>query len=226
MLIGFAAPAVAIDDAQVVYCLADKQRPELRSAAIALGKAEPAALADLDAWRKRDRRAFEETCTALFESAKPQPGVFADVLPFLTALAAAVLTYLAAFLQERRTRRRQQADGLRAALAEFDSAAQHYAHVLTGERPVERLRSAHATLAVRLAEAKAEHPGWALARACHQRMVAGDLGIDELTSGWVVDKESRAKQVRARLAELHDGVQRVAAGLLRPRRRDPDKAAA
>ncbi|GGS52080.1 hypothetical protein [Actinokineospora fastidiosa] len=220
-------PAAAIDDAQIVYCLGKDQRDALREAAVALGKAaDTAALADIAAWRGRDAAAFEETCEALYEAAKPQPGAFADALPFLTALVGALLAYFAALGQERRMLRRRQADALRAALAEFDAAARHYTHVLAGDRPVERLRAAHGALVGRLAEARAEYPDWRLAADCHERLTAGDLGMDELTSGWNADKDARAKAVRGVVTELHAGVQRIAAGLLRPRRRNPDRVSA
>ncbi|MGX7824840.1 hypothetical protein ACTG9Q_07080 [Actinokineospora sp. 24-640] len=218
------ATALAIDDAHVVYCLAPKQRDALQEAAVALGKAENrSAIGDVAAWRKRDATAFEDTCEALYESVKPQPGVFADLLPFLTAVAAALLTYFAALATERRNRRRQQAAALRAALTEFDAAARHYTHELAGNRPVERLRLAHGVLAGKVAEAAAENPGWTTAAACHTRLVSGDLGMDALTAGWEGDKEARAREVRRQVSILQTALQRVAAGLARPRVRNPDK---
>ncbi|GAA4413137.1 hypothetical protein GCM10023148_07430 [Actinokineospora soli] len=219
---GTAAPAAAVDDAQVVFCLSGAQVDHLRDAAVALGKAQDRAqVQDVAAWRTRDPDAFDDTCEALFGAAKPQPGFFADLLPFLTALTAAVLAYWAALGQERRVRRRTKAEALTAALAEFDSAARAYADHKVGDRPVERLRVAHTALVTRVLDVRVERPRWKSAEEWYLRLTGGALSVPALTGGWGGDKTARGEEVVALVDDLRTGVGQLATHLAKRAARPP-----
>jgi hypothetical protein len=228
LLLPSTASADPADDARVVYCLAPAHRADLINAAQSLGIAVPTDPARLPAWRAAAPDDFDRACQALYTAQGPMTSdsssVFSTLLPFLTGLFGALLTFLAAFWWNIVNRGTALGDDLRAAIGTFHQAGTAY---LAGGGSVEEgpLRAARGVLVDKLARLSAEHRRWTTLRTLYDTVTTGELSKATLGVDW--DQQSQAQRdLRTRLGVGLDGVrdtgEEIATALRRPLRPHPE----
>jgi hypothetical protein len=227
LLLSATASADPADDARVVYCLAPAHRADLINAAQSLGIAVPTDPARLPAWHASAPDDFDRACQALYTAQGPQAtdsgGVFSTLLPFLTGLFGALLTFLAAFWWNIVNRGTALGEELRTAIDAFHQAGAAY--LAGGGAEEDPLRAARRVLVDKLARLTAEHRRWTTLRTLYDSVNTGELSKAKLGVDW--DEQSQAQRdLRARLGVSLDGVrdtgEQVATALRRPLRPHPE----
>lgn len=226
LLLPAAASADPADDARVVYCLAPAHRADLINAARSLGIAVPTDPARLPAWHTSAPDDFGRACQALY-TANSQPAastnVLGTLLPFLTGLFGALLTFLAAFWWNIVNRGTALGDELRTAINAFHDAG--VAYLAGGPGDEDPMRAARRTLVGKLARLRAEHRTWTALGALFDQVNTGELSRAKLGVDWTEQSQAQ-RDLRARLAGTLDGVrdtgEQVATALRRPLRPHPE----
>lgn len=224
------SPAAA--DQRLVFCLAEDRRSDLVAAAVVL---EPSAAADDPGlvrvpdgreltpvqWRIAQPESFDRACRALNppRSAGQPNQLVSSLLPFGTALVAALLTFVGSRLRDITLRGEQQARALRVALSPFVSATEDYVREWeSGPAQTPQAREVHDRRAdlrmelrrVTLIRPRATLPGTVLAT------LSNELG-EGVTNGWHQDnRANRAAEVRAALSSVERSVDTLAHALERP----------
>jgi hypothetical protein len=222
LLPGLGQPAHADteDDSLLVYCLSPAHRTGLLEAAAALGLAhrdhagtyvlpdntplEPAL------WSADHRDDFARTCKALFAAQRtPEPGLTASLLPFLTALAGAVLAFLAASWRDRVARGHALADSLRSAFNGYSQAVEAYLDGSRINRTNTQVVERRYGLMLELAKAKAAYRKWPMVADVEAEIEGRQLGRPG-------QEEPDAAEIREWLKNTRGAVFRIAHALAHP----------
>ena len=209
-------------DAMRVYCLAPERHESLVNAATALdlGKRGIAkghisvddAELTADDWHDRYPDEFEQACAALSATRQPgSTGVFATVLPFLTALIGAGSAFAATAWRDRLVRGQNLADDLRVAAGNFLRACEDFLTEWRPGAPDTELVVQRLTLTTQVSRTKAAYPDWALAKQLETLLTTGLLGTS-LTKGWRTGYDGEAVN-DARRAELRVLLEKTRADL-------------
>lgn len=212
-------PAVALadpDDVKVAFCLSSTQRPALEETARVLDL-QPEG--DLAAWRRNKAEEFARACEALYGAQKaPQPSWFANVLPFLTGAAGALLAFVAAAWWDRVNRGRVLADALRVAVKEFHEVAEPYLRKWTPGQPDDEFVTNRRRLVHQLAVVASERRKWRKPPSLVDQLTTGQFGHG-MTTGWGSNTEetrTERKNCVDGLVALRGDALTVAAALTSP----------
>lgn len=187
-------------DADLVHCLALRNRSELVEAADSLGlvtaEGDHVRLGDrsltIEQWRTEHPRDFERACAALTRASQSTGGApdggpdnawLASILSLFSALLAAIGTAAAAAYLETRGRRYATAERLRTVAGEFERATGEYVGSWTGGRGPKLISRTmldrRNALVDELTSIARQHPAWvavpAMARTLRQAPLRDDL---------------------------------------------------
>jgi hypothetical protein len=218
--LGQPAHADTGDDSLLVYCLSPAHRTGLLEAAAALGLAHrdnagSYVLPDntpLDPalWSAEHRDDFARTCKALFAAQRtPEPGLTASLLPFLTALAGAVLAFLAASWRDRVARGHALADSLRSAFNGYSQAVEAYLDGSRINRTNTQVVERRYGLMLELAKAKAAYRKWPMVADVEAEVEGRQLGRPG-------QEDPDAGEIREWLKKTRGAVFRIAHALAHP----------
>lgn len=225
---------VAVQDADIVYCLAPAHLDGLVNGAVSLGLAgggsSPGLMhvngqkMSLAQWRTADSAEFKRACDAYATAAMPAPAPAAqstatqavlDIL--LPVLAGALLTLAADDFKQASDRRWAEADELRADGEAFTSAVQSYLrerqNVLAESLPsTSDLDAKRRALVATLRKIRSQHRKSPTIRSLQDKL-DGKLG-PSITENWD-GKDSRAKQITDCLGTFGTSLEKVAGALER-----------
>lgn len=201
-------------DRNTVFCLSQAHRGELIEAAVNLGLSAPVASSDrvwlsdgrnLDpaAWRAERPRDFDRACAAISQPPRAaQPNLLrTGLLPFGTAVLAAILTFIGTRIRDSTLRGEQQAQALRAAFSAFSAATESYLRQWRSnpqEQPSGRdVHERRVDLRIELRRVLLVRPRCPLPGQIME-VLSGDLG-EAVTDGWRghgrAGKDQRVREV-------------------------------